>query len=80
MGRKTLDQYKAEAPEIPTNTCPYIDFIVDINKEISDEIDSELVREKLELSNSVLEYIRTSNESLRRSSHYWFTKFKSKFK
>ena len=32
MRRKTLAQYKEEAPEIPTNTCPYIDFIQEIIK------------------------------------------------
>jgi hypothetical protein len=78
--RKTLAQYKEEAPEIPTNTCPYIDFIQEINKEIKDEIDSPLLSEKLNLADSMLEYIRSSNECLRESSFYWFSKFKSKFK
>lgn len=80
MRRKTLEQYKKEAPDIPTNTCPYIDFIQEINNELKDEIDSPLITEKVDLANSMLEYVRKSNESLRESSFYWFSKFKSKFK
>ena len=80
MRKKTLDDYKRGAPELPTNTCPYIDFIKDIIEEIKDETDSQLAKEKLELANNSLEYIRMSNESLRQSSHYWFIKFKNLFK
>ena len=75
-----LDDYKNSAPEIPTNTCPYIDFIKEIIQEVKDETDSQLIKEKLELANNSLEYIRISNESLRQSSHYWFIKFKNIFK
>jgi hypothetical protein len=78
--KKTLEQYKKEAPEIPTNTCPYIDFIQEILKEVSDESTSTLIEEKINLADSMLEYVRSSNESLRQSSFYWFSKFKSKFK
>lgn len=80
MRKKTLEQYKKEAPEIPTNTCPYIDFIQEILKEVSDESTSTLIEEKINLADSMLEYVRSSNESLRQSSFYWFSKFKSKFK
>ncbi len=76
--KKTLAQYKAQAPEMPANTCPYIDFIQEVHKEISDEIDSPLLRQKIELLEPMLEYIRTSNDNLRKSSHYWFTKFRNK--
>lgn len=80
MRKKTLDDYKKHAPEIPTNTCPYIDFTKEIIEEVKDESDSQLIKEKLELANNTLEYIRISNESLRESSHYWFIKFKNLFK
>lgn len=80
MRKKTLEQYKKEAPEIPTNTCPYIDFVQEIIKEVSDETDSYLITEKLNLADAMLEYVRSSNDSLRKSSFYWFSKFKSKFK
>jgi len=78
--KKTLDDYKKNAPEIPSNTCPYIDFVKEIVDEVKDESDAQLIKEKLELANSTLEYIRMSNESLRQSSHYWFIKFKNLFK
>ena len=71
MGRrKTIDDYLKDSPEIPTNTCPYIDFIQDILREVADETDSTLIEEKLKLADSMLEYIRSSNDSLRKSSHY----------
>jgi hypothetical protein len=78
VARKSLEQYRREAPEVPTNTCPYIDFIQDINREISDECESEFIRKKIEVIDSLLEYVRSSNENLRKSSHFWYTKFKSK--
>ena len=80
MRKKTLDDYKQNAPELPTNTCPYIDFVKEIIDEVKDESYSQLVKEKLELANNALEYIRVSNEQLRQSSHYWFIKFKNLFK
>ena len=44
--------------QIPTNTCPYIDFTKEIIEEVKDESDSQLIKEKLELANNTLEYIR----------------------
>lgn len=80
MRKKTLDDYKKNAPEIPNNTCPYIDFTKEIINEVKDDSDSQLTKEKLELANNALEYVRVSNEQLRQSSHYWFIKFKNLFK
>ena len=78
MPKKTLEDYKKQAPDIPTNTCPYINFVQDILKDVLDELDSPLIEEKLNLADSILEYVRSSNDSLRSSSHYWYTKFRSK--
>ena len=78
--KKTLSDYKNGAPELPTNTCPYIDFIKDIIEEVKDETDSQLIKEKLELANNTMEYIRISNEQLRQNGFYWFNKFKNLFK
>jgi len=78
--KKTLSDYKNGAPELPTNTCPYIDFIKDIIEEVKDETASQLIREKLDLANNTLEYIRISNEQLRQNGFYWFNKFKNLFK
>jgi hypothetical protein len=78
--KKSLEDYRKNAPEIPTNTCPYIDFVQEILKEVIDETDSLLLEEKLNLAESMLEYIRHSNDALRQSSHYWYNKFKTKVK
>ena len=78
MKRKTIEDYKADAPETPTNTCPYIDFAKDIIKEIKDETRNYFIGEKLLLLDSLLEYIRESNDSLRQSGEYWYRSFLNK--
>ena len=71
-----LNKLKQGAPEIPTNTCPYIDFIQEIIKEVIDECESTLTEQKLELAISALEYVRESNDALRQNSKYWYNKIK----
>lgn len=78
MKRKTIDDYKAGAPQIPTNTCPYIDFAKEIIKEAQDETKNYFINEKLGLLDSILEYIRESNDSLRQSGEYWYRAFLNK--
>ena len=80
MRKKTFEDYKKSSPEIPTNTCPYIDFAKDIISEIKDESTSSLLEQKIDLLEINLEYIRSSNELLRKSSSYWYNLFKNKFK
>ena len=80
MRKKTFEDYKKSSPEIPTNTCPYIDFAKDIISEIKDESTSSLLEQKIDLLEINLEYIRSSNELLRKSSSYWCNLFKNKFK
>jgi hypothetical protein len=72
--KNKLTELKNNAPEIPTDTCPYINFIQETIKEIEDEINSAFIAKKLNLMEEVLEYIRESNEALRDSSHYWYLK------
>jgi hypothetical protein len=76
--KSDIEKIKLNAPELPYNTCPYIDFIQEILKEAIDQTDSVLVEKKLELADSILEYVRESNDSLRQSSMYWYQKFNSK--
>jgi hypothetical protein len=78
MKRKTIEDYKKEAPEIPTNTCPYINFAKDIIGEIKDETNNYFVNEKLSVIECLLEYIRESNDSLRQSGEYWYRSFLNK--
>ena len=76
MDINKLNKLKQGAPEIPTNTCPYIDFIQEIIKEVIDESNSSLIEQRLELAISALEYVRESNDALRQSSKYWYNKIK----
>ena len=76
MDINKLSKLRESAPEIPTNTCPYIDFIQEIIKEVIDECDSSFIEQKLELAISTLEYVRESNDALRQSSKYWYNKIK----
>jgi FtsZ-binding cell division protein ZapB len=75
--KKSLEDYQKLSPEIPSNTCPYIDFIQEIIREVKNESNSTFIDQKLELADSTLEYVRQSNEALRQSSHFWYIKFKS---
>ena len=73
--RKSLQKIKDESPEIPGNTCPYIDFLQEIISEIKEESTDEFIEKKVELGEALLEYIRESNDSLRRNGNYWYNKF-----
>ena len=70
-----LETIKNNSPEIPSDTCPYIDFIQSILDEIKADSDSHFVEKKIETANSLLEYVRDSNEFLRKSSRYWYNQF-----
>lgn len=80
MGRKpnNWQKIKDNAPEIPNITCPYIDFLQSILDEIKDETKEEFIHKKISLSNDILEYIRDSNDSLRKNGTYWYNKFINK--
>jgi len=69
-----------QTPEIPTETCPYINFVQSILDEIQDEVDSRFIELKISLINDLLEYIRESNDALRKSSNYWERQFLNKKK
>ena len=71
-----INKLKQSAPEIPTNTCPYIDFIEEIIQEVIGESDSLFIEQKLELAISALEYVRESNDALRQNSKYWYNNAK----
>ena len=69
-----------EAPEIPADTCPYINFVQQILDEITDQNESQLMEGKIDLARNTLDYIRQCNEALRESSLFWRTKFMHKGK
>ncbi|OUU16309.1 MAG: hypothetical protein CBC05_08945 [Crocinitomicaceae bacterium TMED45] len=73
MPRKNIiDELKKGAPEIPTNTCAYIDFVLEILKEIKEESPSHQIGEKIDLIESHMEYLRYANQSLRDGGEYWY--------
>ena len=73
--KNKIEEYRKKAPEIPTNTCPYIDFIQEIINEIVDETNSSMIDKKAEIAIITLEYLRESSELLRSGSVYWYKKF-----
>jgi len=72
---KRIQKTKAGAPDLPPNTCPYIDFILNFveNEQIGG---SKLDEQRYQLMVDALEYIREANDSLRRSSKYWYDEYK----
>ena len=52
-------------PEIPSDTCPYINFIQEILDQIKDKTKSKSIDAQMQLINDTLEYIRDSNSELR---------------
>lgn len=67
-----------EEPEIPPDTCTYINFIQQILDEIQDERESKFIELRISLINNTLEYIRESNESLRKCGKYWKRRYQNK--
>ena len=76
--RTTLKKVKDGAPEIPNITCPYIDFIQSILDEIKDETSEDFIHKKISLVNDLLEYVRDSNDALRKNGTYWYNKYTNK--
>ena len=75
---------KANSPGVPPNTCPYIDMVISMVSDLQSAY--ERLREKgeyqpmvdriAEQTKDMLEYIRTSNETLRDNSGFWYEKYK----
>lgn len=67
-------------PEIPPDTCPYINFIQEVLDQIKDKNKSQTLDSQIQLINDTLEYIRDANSALRDCGKYWKRKFESKGK
>ena len=74
--RVKIDAAKLSAPKVPGNTCPSIDYVQDIIDQIADRGDDWSVKQA-NVIRDVMEYVRESNDELRQSSYYWYTKYKS---
>lgn len=85
--KKTL-KVKQSAPGVPSITCPYIDEVIRIIKELEDAHESlrvsaivePLFEKRAQLATDMLEYIRSSNETLRDNSLYWYKQFNNETK
>jgi len=71
--RKLKKRLKRLAPKVPDYTCPDIDYVINkieklykINKAPS-KLNVRVLKKKLER-------LRTQNEALRESGHYWYDK------
>ena len=63
-------------PVVPEETCQYIDMVKDIIDRMALQDDATWRKHQAELANSLLEYIRESNNSLRISGKFWYGKYK----
>jgi hypothetical protein len=72
---KRVQRVKAGAPDIPPNTCPYIDFVLNFveNEKFGT---SKIDEQRKTLIIDTLEYIREANDSLRKSSKFWYDEYK----
>ena len=74
-----IEKAKARAPGVPGDTCPYIDFVISVLGQLSDQdsLAPERIRDQQNnLAVEALEYIREANTTLRNSSHYWYEQYK----
>jgi len=76
-----INKAKESAPGVPGDTCPYIDFVIAVMDQLtaheSNELAPKEIRDKqFEVARETLEYIREANNTLRDSSHYWYSQYK----
>ena len=74
---KKIGLAKKNAPKVPGNTCPSIDYVQAVLEQITNRTKDDWADKQLFVANEVLEYIRASNEELRNSSYYWYKKYKA---
>ena len=80
MARKSVKRVKIDAatesaPKVPGDTCPSIDYVQTIVNQIAERGDTWATKQA-EVITDLLEYVRDSNYELRKSSKYWYDKYK----
>ena len=73
--QKRIDAAKSSAPKVPGDTCPSIDYVQTIVNQIAERGDTWATKQA-EVITDLLEYVRDSNYELRKSSKYWYDKYK----
>ena len=80
---------KRHSPGVPPNTCPYIDLTITMIKDIAEAYERLRTKGEHQPMVSKLEeqacdmldtYVRSSNETLRDNSAYWYGKYKELLK
>ena len=73
--REKINAAKSGAPKVPGDTCPSINYIQEIVSQIADRGD-DWSEKQAGYINDLLEYVRDANFELRKSSKYWYDKYK----
>jgi len=73
--RMMIDAAKASAPNVPGDTCPSINYVQEIIEQISARSDEWGGKQSVVIID-LLEYVRDANYELRKSSKYWYDKYK----
>jgi len=63
-------------PVVPDDTCPYIDMVQDLVDKIASGDDASWRSDQATLAKALLEHIRESNMRLRKSSKFWYDKYR----
>ena len=73
--REKINVAKLEAPKVPGDTCPSINYVQEIVGQIAERGD-DWSEKQAGYINDLLEYVRDANFELRKSSKYWYDKYK----
>ena len=73
--REKINAAKSGAPKVPGDTCPTINYVQEIVGQIADRGD-DWSEKQAGYINDLLEYVRDANFELRKSSKYWYDKYK----
>ena len=73
--REKIIAAKSGAPKVPGDTCPSINYVQEIVGQIAERGD-DWSEKQAGYINDLLEYVRDANFELRKSSKYWYDKYK----
>ena len=73
--REKINAAKSGAPKVPGDTCPAINYVQEIVGHIAERGD-DWSEKQAGYINDLLEYVRDANFELRKSSKYWYDKYK----
>jgi len=73
--REKINAAKSGAPKVPGDTCPSINYVQEIVGQIAERGD-DWSEKQAGYINDLLEYVREANFELRKSSKYWYEKYK----